>query len=114
MKNVSLKFGPVINSVRVGFVGGNGWFFVPGAFFLLLGLFALVAPKFLLGLLVALFVFLGALFCFVGWKVVRLKNRLQEFVKKGGAQVLIQKVESPTTQILFEDEIEPEKKITYH
>lgn len=64
--------------------------FAPGMFFILLGVLAFVAPKFL-GLVIALFfLFVGALFCILAWRFMQLKKRFEATFKDLGSRVTVQ------------------------
>jgi hypothetical protein len=90
--------------------------FIPALFFILLGLLAIVAPRFVLFLVASFFVFIGCLAAFIAWKFIQLRKKFNTVVKDLSGKVVVQAArhQSPFD---FEDDIiieESKKKITYH
>ncbi len=59
----------------------NGYLFIPGLFFILIGLVAVFAPMLLLGVIAAFCISLGLIFCVLTWKFLRLKRNLDKVAK---------------------------------
>lgn len=86
--------------------------FIPGVFFILMGLATLIAPNFFIGLLAGFFLFLGAIMCFCGWKIVRLRQRFVKLAREFEGRIIIQGVDlSPQFE---QEEYREAKKIILH
>ena len=91
---------------------GRAALFGPALFFLLIGVVTLLAPRLILAVVAAFFLFLGLLFAFVAWKFIQLKKQVHETAQKFGSQIQIQAVQmgDPEDAEFYEEE----KKIVYH
>jgi hypothetical protein len=92
--------------------GTLGFLFVPGLFFVAMGLCAVVAPQLLVLAMAGFFLFLGASFFFVAWKFIQLKKRFDHLAKNFEARVYLQSVRPP--QFEEEEAAEEQKKVVYH
>ena len=91
---------------------GGSLLFVPGVFFVLMGIVALLAPRFILALVAGFFLFMGAVLCVVALKVAQLQKRFAKMARDFEGRIVVQGVNVvPPTDI----QIEPSsKKIVYH
>lgn len=60
--------------------------FIPGVFLLLLGVLVVMAPRFFLIAIAAVFVFFGALFSIAAWKILRWKKNFEQLAKNLNAE----------------------------
>ena len=87
--------------------------FIPGIFFLLIGLSVVLAPKLLLGLVAGFFLACGALLCYLAYRFLQIKREMSKTFGKIRTEVRLHM----TPPQVMEHEIEiPEeiKKIIYH
>ena len=107
----------------------TGYLFIPGLFFILIGLVAVFAPMLLIGAIAAFFISLGLIFCVLTWKFLRLKRTFDKAAKdftnqfQGTVQIRGMRVDgsSPFEEEQHEDyladyeikEVDP-KKIIFH
>ena len=101
-------------------------YFTPGMMFVVLGIFAFIAPRFLLLVLSTLLVFLGMLFCFLVWKFISFKRRVETMMREVQCKIVVQGVQvtrgttaarqsdSQDLQPLSQQAQVDLKKITYH
>lgn len=87
--------------------------FLPGAFFLGMGLIVLVAPKFFAAVLATVLIFLGCLFCVIAWKFMRIRKNFRHIVELFNGKVEIQAFQIGG-QPDNEDPESESKKIIYH
>lgn len=92
--------------------GKRGLSFLPGLFFIALGLLVVFAPRLLIGAVAAVFVFVGLLFCYAAWKVVQFKRKLRTIAKDVESKFGVQGFQIRQPDI----EVEPGdyKKIVFH
>lgn len=94
---------------KVPVVSGKGVLFIPAIFFVGVGIFALVWPKFFVAALASIFVFLGLSLAFAAWKIKRLFDKVESVSKKlnGRFVILNQNIDGmddediDTTSIIF-------------
>lgn len=101
----------------------RGSVFIPGVFFLALGVLALLAPWLVAGVVAAILLFLGAVFSFLAWKVLQLKKRFDAFSRQLQGSIIIQH-RTPTSVYVEDIEViedgelmdlpRDQKKIVYH
>ena len=84
--------------------------FIPGVFFLALGMIVLLAPKFFVAVLASVFFFIGFIFCYAAWKFIQFKRQIVQLTRDldGKIQVQAFHVHRP------EGEGSDDKKIVYH
>ncbi|MCB0317342.1 MAG: hypothetical protein KDD56_01200 [Bdellovibrionales bacterium] len=87
--------------------------FTPAAAFILFGVLAVLAPKFIMLLVASFFITLGIFFGFLAYKFWSLKNKFKDLAKNYQGQVIVQGFNlrgfniddlENETQVLFEDE----------
>jgi hypothetical protein len=90
----------------------RGLSFLPGLFFIALGLLVVFAPRLLIGAVAAVFVFIGLLFCYAAWKVVQFKRKLRIIAKDVEAKFKVEEFQIRQPDI----EVDPAdyKKIVVH
>jgi hypothetical protein len=90
----------------------RGLGFLPGAFFLFLGLLVAFAPQFVIAAIATLFVFFGLLFCFAAWKIAQFKRTLRNIASEVEANVSAQSgnLRHPDIELKQDDY----KKIVFH
>lgn len=88
----------------------------PGLFFIILGVVTVVAPKFILAVLAAFFVFIGVVLCWLGWKFFQLQKTLRDAAEKFQGQVRIQGVgfQNPFEFESFEEEDDDDDDVIIH
>lgn len=93
----------------------ESFLFVPGMFLLLIGMAAIIAPKFVISLVAGFFIFLGVLVTIIAYKLVKAKRRLESMMKSMTAEI---RVDAPFIDILTQSESAPaedeRKKIIIH
>jgi uncharacterized membrane protein len=91
---------------------GSGLLFVPGVCLVLMGIVALLAPRFILALVAGLFLFLGAVLCVVALKVAQIQRKFTRMAREFEGRIVVHGVNVvPQTDI----QVEPvSKKIVYH
>jgi len=90
---------------------------VPGLFFVLLGIVALVAPRFILALVAGFSLLIGAVLFFVAFKVTQFQRRFAQMARDFEGRIVVHGVNVvPTNDIGAPDiDVEPtSKKIIYH
>ena len=60
----------------------TGYLFIPGLFFILIGLVAVFAPMLLIGAIAAFFISLGLIFCVLTWKFLRLRRNSTRIISQ--------------------------------
>jgi hypothetical protein len=86
--------------------------FVPGLFFLGLGMLVVFAPRLILAVIASVLLFIGALLCFLAWKFVQLQKRFAAMSKNMESRFQVSSFEIRPSR---EERGEPEsKKIVFH
>ncbi len=87
--------------------------FVPAAFFVILGLLTVLAPRFIIAMIASFFLFLGLLCAVVAWKFMQMRKKVEATLKNFQSKVIVQNVHLRPGQ--KEDiEVDESKKIVYH
>ena len=95
--------------------GGERLLFAPALFFILLGMLAIIAPRFVLFLVASFFLFIGCIAAFLAYKFVQMRKKFNDVVKDINSRVVIRTADPSSYE--FEDDIvveESKKKIMYH
>ena len=87
--------------------------FVPGIILVNLAFAVLLAPNMVVTLISGFLLFVGIFSCFIGWKLLRVKRRLEKMAKEFEGRVLIQGI-NLRPQTFEEAPQESNKKILYH
>ena len=88
--------------------------FGPGVLLVLVGVLALVAPRFVMALIALFFILLGAGFCYVTWKFIQLRKKFDQFAEQFNGKIFVQGVDIRDD---FDVEVEDDnvtRKVTYH
>lgn len=80
--------GLVIGRQCVAFVSRGG-LFVPGLFFLVIGIATVVAPQLLVSLIASFFLFAGFLLCLLAWKVMSWRQRFEKFARGVEGKIIL-------------------------
>ena len=96
-------------------VSQKALFFGPGVLLVLVGVLALIAPRFIAALIALFFIFLGAGFCYITWKFMQLRSKFEKFTQEFDGKIYVQGVDIHDD---YDVEIDPDettsKKVTYH
>lgn len=77
---------------NVQLVRRNYLLFSPGILLLVTGILFVVAPTLMIAIVSGFLMFFGTLFCIGAWKIVQLKRRIEDTIKKFDGKVVIQGV----------------------
>lgn len=89
----------------------HGMWLAPGMFFILIGAVTLIAPQLVIAVLASIFFFVGALVCAIGWKLMRLKGRVEKMARQFEGRVIVQGVSLQPDSAHAESD---QKKIIFH
>lgn len=109
-----------IPNVRMSWSGAKaspgGFLLVPGLFLVLLGVVALIAPRFILALVAGFCLFVGALLCLVAFKIAQLQKRFARMAREFEGRIVVHGVDVVRPGDVVQDiNVEPiSKKIIYH
>jgi hypothetical protein len=81
--------GVVIGQSFITFASRGG-LFLPGMFFVIIGLTTVVAPRLLVSVLASFFLFVGFLLCMLAWKVMGWRHRLEKFARGIEGKIVVQ------------------------
>jgi hypothetical protein len=88
-------------------------YFIPGVYFILLGLVTCIAPTLVIGLIAGCFVFCGITLCFLAWKFILFKKKVVRVLSEfNNGRVVIRAVDMPSQE--EEDPYAEGKKIVFH
>lgn len=87
--------------------------YFPGAFFIVLGIAAILAPKFLIALFAALLLMVGILLCYGAWRFLQLKRKVDDVMRQMSGRVIIHGVDIVDPEEFEEVQVDDEK-ITFH
>jgi membrane protein implicated in regulation of membrane protease activity len=90
---------------------------VPGVFFVLLGIVALVAPRFILALIAGFALFVGALLCLVAFKIAQFQRKFARMARDLEGRIVVHGVNVVPSNEMGPPDIDVEptsKKIIYH
>lgn len=90
--------------------GKRSFPFVPGLFFISLGVLVILAPRLIIAALAGLLLFVGALLCFIAYKFIQFQKKVIDLSKQ-----MESKVRSNSFEIRPNpnNEVEP-KKVVFH
>jgi protein-S-isoprenylcysteine O-methyltransferase Ste14 len=86
--------------------------FLPGAFFLLLGLLVAYVPQLVIGAIATLFVVVGLLLCYAAWKIAQFKRTLRNLASDVESRVHTEGVKLRHPDIELEQG--EYKKVVFH
>jgi hypothetical protein len=94
--------------------GRRSFPFLPGAFFILLGVVVLTAPRLFFAVLAAMFFFVGFVFCYLAWKFLSFKRQLTGLTRELEGKIQVQAFHVRPPDVETSETDSDGKKIVYH